>query len=297
MIDKLEFFLAVARTRNFGVAAEECGVAQPTLSAAIKQLEEQLGVRLINRTSRFLGLTAEGERMVGWARRIVADARAMREDALAMRRAVMGDIRIAAIPTALAMTAYLTTPFHERFPLVRFSIVSRTSNEVVERIRALEIDVGLSYIDNEPIGDLEAIPLYDERYRLLTSAPEMARRESVAWAEVGRIPLCLLTPDMQNRRIIDKLLRQAGCDPRATLESNSVVALFSHVRTGRWSTVMAERLADCLGLSDTVRSIPIVEPDARFTVGLVTLRREQRSFMMSEFLACARRHRGRLGLV
>jgi DNA-binding transcriptional LysR family regulator len=64
VIDKLEFLIALARERNFSHAAESCGVTQPTLSAGIKQLEETLGVLLVNRSSRFYGLTAEGERVL-----------------------------------------------------------------------------------------------------------------------------------------------------------------------------------------------------------------------------------------
>ena len=78
MIDKLEFLLALAREKHFGRAAEACGVTQPTLSAGVKQLEEQLGVLLVNRGSRFQGFTPEGERVLEWARRIVGDTRAMR---------------------------------------------------------------------------------------------------------------------------------------------------------------------------------------------------------------------------
>ena len=69
MIDKLEFILALAREQHFGRAAETCGVTQPTLSAGVKQLEEQMGVLLVNRGSRFQGFTPEGERVLDWARR------------------------------------------------------------------------------------------------------------------------------------------------------------------------------------------------------------------------------------
>ena len=79
MIDKLEYLLALAQEKHFGRAAAASGVSQPTLSAGIKQLEEALGVMLVQRGSRFLGFTAEGERTLDWARRIVGDARAMRQ--------------------------------------------------------------------------------------------------------------------------------------------------------------------------------------------------------------------------
>ena len=103
MIDKLEFFIALANEKHFGRAAEECGITQPTLSAAIRQLEEQLGVMLVVRGSRFQGLTPEGQRVLEWARRIVGDTRTMREEMKAARKGLAGHIRIAAIPTALAM--------------------------------------------------------------------------------------------------------------------------------------------------------------------------------------------------
>ena len=123
MIDKLEFLIALARERNFSRAAESCGVTQPTLSAGIKQLEDRLGVLLVNRSSRFYGLTAEGDRVLEWARRIVSDARAMRQDVHASKTALAGHLTLAAVPTALPMAAELTAPFRAKHPDVRFTIL------------------------------------------------------------------------------------------------------------------------------------------------------------------------------
>ena len=275
MIDKLEYLLALARERNFGRAAETCGVTQPTFSAGIKQLEDTLGVMLVQRTSRFLGFTAEGERVLDWARTIVADTRAMRAEVQALKKGLTGHLRIAAIPTALPMVSALTTPYRAKHPHVKFTILSRTSIEILSMVENLEVDAGLSYIDNEPLGRLRAVPLYLEQYRLLTSADSpLGDHDKVTWAEVGKIPLCLLTPDMQNRRIIDGLLHAAGTRPEPTLESNSMIVLFSHVRTGRWASVMPERLADTLGLTEKLRSIPIVDPEVVHQIGLLVPPRE-----------------------
>lgn len=275
MIDKLEFLLALAREKHFGRAAEACGVTQPTLSAGVKQLEEQMGVLLVKRGSRFQGFTPEGERVLDWARRIVGDSRAMREDIKALRHGLTGRLRIAAIPTALPMVAALTTPYRERHPNVQFTVLSRTSIEILDLLENLEIDAGITYIENEPIGRVNIVPLYQEHYRLLTSADApLGDRESVTWAELAQVPLCLLTPDMQNRRIIDRLLKSAGAESRPTLESNSMILLYSHVRTGRWASVMPEKIAQTLGLTETIRAIPILEPDAFQTIGLVVPRRE-----------------------
>ena len=289
MIDKLEFLLALARERHFGRAAEACGVTQPTLSAGVKQIEEQMGVLLVNRGSRFRGFTPEGEKVLEWARRIVGDNRAMRAELNALRHGLTGRLRIAAIPTALAMIASLTTPFRQRHPNVQFTIMSRTSIEVLEQLENLEIDAGVTYLDNEPLGRVSTVPLYRERYRLLTSADApLGDRASVTWAEVAQVPLCLLTPNMQNRRIIDGLLRGAGGNPQPTLESNSMIVLFSHVRTGRWASVMPAKLAETLGLADAVRSIPIVDPDVTYSIGLVIPQRDPMTPLLAALVQIAR---------
>lgn len=275
MIDKLEFFITVAKERSFSRAAELCGVTQPTLSAGIKQLEDSLGVLLVNRSSRFHGLTAEGERVLEWAKRIVADARAMRQEVRSLKEGLGGQLKIAAIPTALTMIPALTTPFREKHPGVRFTILTSSSTEILSMLDNLEIDAGLTYLDNEPLGRVRTVPLFSERYRLLTVADNpLGNRDRVTWADVGRIPLCLLTPDMQNRRIVERLMRDAGGEPEPALESNSVIVLFAHVKTGRWATILPERLADSLRITAPLRSIPIVEPEAVHEIGLVVPLRE-----------------------
>jgi Transcriptional regulator len=282
--------LALAREKHFGRAAEACGVTQPTLSAGVKQLEEQMGVLLVNRGSRFQGFTPEGQRILEWARRIVGDSRTMRDEMNSLKHGLSGRLRLAAIPTALAMVAALTTPYREKHPNVQFTIYSRTSIEVLDLLDNLEIDAGITYVENEPLGRVSMVPLYREHYRLLTSADApLGNRDTVTWAEVAEVPLCLLTPDMQNRRIIDRLLKGAGGESRPTLESDSMILLYSHVRTGRWASVMPAKIADTLGLTDTIRAIPITQPKAVQTIGLVVPQREPMTPITAALVAEARR--------
>src|SRR5258705_8702010 len=249
-----------------------------------------MGVLLIKRGYQFQSYSTEGEKVLEWARRIVGDKRAMRQEIIALRHGLTGQLRIAAIPTALAMVASLTTPFRLRHPNVRFTIMSRTSIEVLEQLENLEIDAGVTYLDNEPLGRVTAIPLYRERYRLITSSDApLGDRDSVTWAEVAQVPLCLLTPNMQNRRIIESLLRGAGGNPQPTLESNSMIVLFAHVRTGSWASVMPAKLAEPLGLTETIRAIPITEPEAVHTIGLVVPSREPMTPLNAALVAEAKR--------
>jgi len=290
VIDKLEFLLALAREKHFGRAADACNVTQPTLSAGVKQLEDTFGVLLVNRGSRYQGFTPEGERVLDWARRIVGDARAMREEVHALRHGLAGRLRLAAIPTALAMVESLTTPYRARHPNVQFTVYSRTSIQVLADLENLEIDAGLTYLDNEPLGRVTTVPLYREHYRLLVAADgPLGDRDKVTWKEVAQVPLCLLTPEMQNRRIIEHLLRDTGTSPNIMLESDSMILLYSHVRTGSWASVMPERLADTLRLTDVLRTIPIVEPEASYTVGLVAPAREPMTPLTAALVTEARR--------
>jgi DNA-binding transcriptional LysR family regulator len=270
VIDKLDYLLALARERHFGRAAESCGVTQPSFSAGIKVLEDMLGMPLVERSSRFRGFTPEGERVLEWARRILGDVHAMRADVSALKHSA-------------------------RHPNVRFSIQSCTSNEVLRRLENFEVDAGVTYLDNESIGRARMIPLYEERYRLLTSADApLGHREQVSWSELGEIPLCLLTPDMQNRRILDRLLQNAGVTVEPTLESNSIVVLVSHVQTGRWACILPEKLALIFGLTAKLRIIPIINPEEVHTVGLVLPDRDPLSPLVSSLAALAR-ERGGLG--
>jgi DNA-binding transcriptional LysR family regulator len=295
LIDKLGFLLALSREKHFGHAAEACGVTQPTLSAGIKQLETQLGVLLVYRSARFGGFTPEGERVLEWARRIVGDARAMRDEVKSLRQGLSGHLRLAVVPTALPVMARLTGPMAERHPEVIFSIRSCNSLEVLSLMENLEAEAGVTYVGSEPLGRVRSLSLFEERYRLLISADaELAGRAEVGWREVASVPLSLLTPDMQNRRIIDRRMHKAGADPVPVLESNSMIVLISHVRTGRWASVLPEVMADSLLMggevgAPVIRSIPITDNDPPPVIGLVYPHREPLMPLTAALVTEARR--------
>jgi DNA-binding transcriptional LysR family regulator len=290
MIDKLEMFIALANERHFGRAAEVCGVTQPTLSSAIKQLEDQLGVQLVFRGSRFQGLTPEGQRVLDWGRRIVGDMRALKDEMRTVRSGLSGNIRIGVIPTALPMVAQLTGPFTAKHPNVRVSILSRTSVEILTGIESLDLDAGITYLDNEPLGRVAQVPLYAEFYRLLCApGTPLADRDQVTWAEVAEQPLCLLTGDMQNRRIMNQHLAEAGAAVVPQIESNSTIALTSHVLTGRWSSIVPRQLAQMFVAGGQLRAIPIVAPEVEHLVGLITARRDPLTPVLAALIAEAER--------
>lgn len=282
MIDRLEMFIALAHAKHFGKAAEAYGVTQPTLSAAIKQLEAQLGVMLVRRGSRFVGLTSEGEKVLEWARRIVGDAQTMQAEVHAISANLKGQLRIGVIPTALSRIAELTTAFSVRYPQVSISVLSRTSEEIISAVDDLVLDVGVTYLEEDAVRHLLCMPLYQERYCLVAS-PELAGVEAdeISWAALGNLPLCLLTPDMQNRRIIDRHLEDSGVAVQPALESDSMISLISHVRTGRWASIMPVELITAFGAVSELRTVPIVNPEVRHSVGLIMANRDPQTPMVA----------------
>lgn len=290
MIEKLEYLLALAQEKHFGRAADACGVSQPSLSLGLKQLEEALGVMLVHRGSRFIGLTPEGERTLEWARRIVADSRAMRQDVKTLRNDLTGRLRIAVIPAALPMIATVTQGLFASHPEIDFTILSRPSNEIIPLLENLDIDAALTYLDIEPLTKVTTIPIYRERYRLLIARNSpLKRRNAVTWREVAKLPLCLLTRDTQNRRIIEQLLRDSGGAPRISVESNSMAVLFAHVHTGSWASVMPEKVAQAMGMTKQFHIVPIVDPEIVHTIGLVMPLREPMTALSAALAAEARR--------
>ena len=289
MIDKLEMFIALAAERHFGRAAEVCGVTQPSLSSAIRQLEDQLGVQLVYRGSRFQGLTPEGQRVLDWARRIVGDMRALRDEMRSVHAGLSGNLRIGVIPTALPMIAELTAPFTARHPNLRVTILSRTSAEILAGIDSLELDAGITYLDNEPLGRVSQTPLYTEFYRFLCAPNSpMAMLGQVTWAMLAQEPLCLLTSDMQNRRIINQHLAEAGARVVPSIESNSTIALIAHVRSGRWASIVPKKLAEMFTGHGLI-AIPIVEPEAEHMVGLITARHDPQTPVLQALIDEAQR--------
>lgn len=273
LLRQLEYLVALARERHFARAAAACHVSQPSLSAAIRKLERELDVPLVRRGQRFAGLTPEGERVVLWAHRILADAEALRQDLSRMREGLSGTLRMGAIPTALTAASLLTTPFCERYPHVRVMLTSLSSREIARQLADFEIDMAMTYLDDdeeEDFGEVRTTPLYQEHYLLLTPVDgELADRRVARWAEVAALPLCLLTPEMRNRRILDANFRHAGAVAVPAIETDTVSALFAHVATHRWSSVIAHAWLHMFGVPEGMRVVRLERPAREPRVGLV----------------------------
>lgn len=288
VIRHLQYLTALARERHFARAAAACNVTQPTLSAGIKQLEESLGVLIVERGQRFLGLTAEGERVLAWAQRVLVDYGGLQQELGEMREGLVGQLRIGAIPVTLPIVPLLTAPFTKRHQRTDIVVISQTSISIQRGLDEFSLDIGVTYLDNEPLARVRCLPLYEERYVLLTRREgALGGRSVVTWSEAAPLPLCLLTPDMQNRRILDMHFREAGAVIHAAVETNSLVTLWSHVRFGTWSTIVPHTFLLLLGQAGPLSALPLIDPIGSHTLGLVASSRDPLTPMTRALLAVA----------
>ncbi|MCB5906201.1 LysR family transcriptional regulator [Streptomyces pinistramenti] len=287
---QLEYLVALSRERHFARAAQACYVSQPALSEAIRKLEDELDVPLVRRGRKYEGLTPEGERIVVWAQRILADRDALKDEVGALRSGLSGRIRIGTVPTASGAVSLLTGPFCAEHPLVTVEVIADLqSQDILRQLQNFEIDAGITYLHKGLPENFQAVPLYRERYVLLiTAADGVAHRTTATWADASRLPLCLLTEVMQGRRVLDELFAEAGLHPSPRVETDSVAALFAHVRTGRWASIVPHAWLHVFGVPYGMRAVPMVEPDRSVPVGLVTTAREPVSVMARALVETAR---------
>ncbi|MCA3561502.1 MAG: LysR family transcriptional regulator [Aestuariivirga sp.] len=295
-IRQLQYLAALAREKHFTRAAQACHVTQPTLSGRIRQLEQELGVPIVERGQRYIGLTPEGERVLKWAHLILDNWQSLTQELGAIRSKkgeLAGRLVLGVIPSALPKVSLLTRAMEREHRSVEFTVLSQSSEEILRNLHEHAIDAGITYLDNEPVKGLMQHPLYEEHYALFVGENSpYTDKESVTWTEAAQEPLCLLTPNMQNRRIIDRAFAVANVHPSPRLETNSIMNLLASVKSMGLSSIMPDYFIHVLGKLDGVRAIPLTDPRVAHKVGLAGLPREPLSPLVAALFAAARGLKG-----
>jgi DNA-binding transcriptional LysR family regulator len=265
-IRQLDYLVTLAREKHFAKAAEACHVSQPALSSGIRSLEKELGIMIVQRGRRFMGFTAEGERVLVWAQQTLASLSHMREDASIAKSSMAGTLRVGAIPTAITVSAFITAPTRALYPNIRYNVSSLSTEEIAAQLDRFELDLGLTYLDEKTIDGFESLRLFDERYVLL-SGRNAQLQPTVTWEEAGRLPLCLLTGKMRNRQVIDAAFRRAGAKADVILETDSIFALYAHVGEAGLFSIVPHSLLNFFDMA-RVRATPLL-PYLTRAIGLI----------------------------
>lgn len=267
---QLEYFVAVARERHFARAAEACYVSQPALSAAIAKLERELNVTLINRGHNYEGLTPEGERLVVWAKRILAEQDAFKAEVAAVQSGITGTLRLGTEPTASTTLALPVAAFCAAHPLAKVQVSSRLATSDLHRqLREYELDAAIAHFAPDDRESLQVVPLYEERYVVLVSADQLVPpTDTMTWADAAQLPLALLTPDMRNRQVIDSAFTDSGVEVTPQVETDSVASLYAHVGAGGWASIVPHTWLRAMPVIGRARAVRLVDPVVRAQVSV-----------------------------
>lgn len=267
---QFHYVVALEKESHFGRAAERCNVSQPTLSSGIKQLETELGIAIILRHQKFQGFTEEGQRVVEWSKRLLADRAAMMEELAIMRSTVHGRLRIGAMPMSSPLLPTFSRLFNEQYPSVQIDIQFLGFEQMTVGLTNFEIDVGITYLDQQPLDRFMTMPLYEDRLSVLLPDNEwLGEQSTVSWKDIAELPLCLLSPFMHEREIMDQAFSSAGCQPRPKMESNSIFQLAFHVMSGEVATIVPENFTLANNAFGGTREKVISNPTVSQKIGLV----------------------------
>jgi LysR family transcriptional regulator, cyn operon transcriptional activator len=245
LLRHIRYLTAVVDQGSFTRAAQLLHVSQPALSQQIKELEDRLGVQLLDRSGRHIRPTDAGEVFLRYARRVLADldeaTRAVRD----VEDLSTGSLRVGITPS---VAAYLIGPllmrFRSKYPGIAFSIRVVSHEEMEPALQHDRLDIGIGFGDL-PVDDIEAIPLHTERLALIVGEGRgSARKKIVTPSEAAAMPLALLDVSFSVRRSADRYFAREGLRPTVAVEANSIAALIAIVRQTDLVTILPENVAD-----------------------------------------------------
>jgi DNA-binding transcriptional LysR family regulator len=272
LLDAMRYLVALEQHRHFGRAASACHITQPALSNALRALEEELDVAIVRRGRSYEGLTPEGERVLASANRLLREQELLRQDLHSGAGTPRGSLSIGAVPTTLPVAARFAAQLQARHPGIRPIVRSLSSHEIETGLENLSLDMGLGYIERS--AKFAAVPQYAEEYFLLRRAAVGAGAplhvgETVSWRTAAAMSLCLLTPEMHNRTILDAAFAQAGVEVLPAIETNSIVTVVLSVLDGEVGAVLPGALMALVRGYKGLEALPLREPEVRTPIGFM----------------------------
>ncbi|MDK3024112.1 LysR family transcriptional regulator [Cupriavidus taiwanensis] len=295
---QLRAFVAVAESGQFTAAADTLCVTQAALSMLVKDLEDELGLKVFDRHTRMVRLTTSGQELLGMARRVLRDV----EDGVQRTRETLSYARgRVALASATVLSNTLLVPFMARFrldyPGIKLQFMDMAEQDLERALVDEEIDLGIgTYL--EPHREITCTPLFTDTYRVaMPAAHPLARRRRIPWTALASEPLIALSPRSPLRRQLDSHLAALGITPNPVFEVSFPGTVFSMIRHGMGLSILpanARMLADAGDLVFRELGAPALQR----TVGAFHLARRSPSpaaaMMLEALQAYVEAHRDRL---
>ena len=276
LLGSLRYLVALDEHKHFGRAAQACHITQPALSNALRAIEQEFGCAIVSRGRTFVGFTPEGQRVLASARRMLQERELLTQDLLSSAGKPSGSLRIGVVPTAVPIAARFAAMLQARYPAIAPAVLSLSSPEIETGLENLSLDLGLGYTDRlQALGlRLGTVPQYVEHYFLVRRAAVSHARElqfapAIGWAQAGALPLCLLTPEMHNRTLVDSAFAAAGVVVKPVIETNSILTLALSVLVGEVCSVLPGALVGAVRGYRELEASPLIGPEVLTPVGFI----------------------------
>jgi DNA-binding transcriptional LysR family regulator len=294
LLSSLQYLVALDEHRHFARAAQACHITQPALSNALRALEAEFAAVIVKRGRTFEGFTPEGEQVLASARRMLNEHKVLAQSLRSTADQPSGKLVIGAVPTAIPVAARFAAMLQAKHPGVMPVVLSLSSSELEKRLGNLSLDMALGYADRMELVDaqLTSYPQYSEHYFLLRKAArahalELQIGKPMSWVQAAQLRLCLLTPEMHNRAIVDASFAAAGCKPVPIMETNSILTMALTVVAGEVCSVMPGALVSAVRGYRELEALPLVEPQVLTPISFLVHPTVRPSRVMEVALALA----------
>lgn len=264
----LRYFTALAEHRHFRRAAEACGVSQPTMSSQVKRLEEELGVQLLERSSRRVMLTPIGEEILERAYRLLAEAEAITEAAKLNNDPALGAFRLGIIPSlGPYLLPHVIPQIRQHFPSLLLRLVESRGPDLLQQLDHGELDAAIMAL---PIDDDQVrwVELFEEPFVLaMPEGHSLATHESIKMEQLRDQSLLLLDDAQCLRPDTAAPVRQDCVGDQVDFKASSVETLRYMVAAGSGVTLLpALAVRTPMSGLDNLVTRPFVKPGPRRTV-------------------------------
>ncbi|HZU40856.1 MAG TPA: LysR family transcriptional regulator [Solirubrobacteraceae bacterium] len=286
---QLRYLVALAEELHFTRAAAREHIAQPALSQQIRRLEDEVGLALVERTTRRVSITEAGELLVARARRVLAELDAATAELQALRGVQTGHVVVGALHTMGPVDlALVLAEFHRRHPAVELTVREQSSEELAEMLRVDELDLAFlsvtERIESHGLGLHQLVS--EELVAVLAPTHPLARRRRVRMAELAGERFISFREGARLRELLFAAGYTAGFEPQVKLESNEARRIRRLVARGMGVAILPRSDAEEPGAEVAVAVL--VEPSLRRDITLAWREGRRQSPAAAEFLALAR---------
>jgi DNA-binding transcriptional LysR family regulator len=286
---KLEYLMALAKEAHFARAAAVCHVSQPTLSAAIQQLEAELGVQLVKRGRRFQGLTTQGELVIQAAHRMASERDRLRQELKRQHDDLSGTLRIGVLGSAVPLLKTFILPFRDRFPHANLNVLVRSPFDIHQGFESSALDIAITHLDQGLRRHCRTHILYTEQYQLVfRRGSSFSAWKPVSWENLTQLPLCLLSPDSPIFGSWESEILQAILAKTPHITTNTIWLVMDQVRTGKWASVLPRPVTLMVSGSTELEAIPLPRTGKSRSVAIAIPRREPMSATANAFFELAK---------